>query len=84
MERMDLNMRCPRCKSENVTVTTEQVSGTSKTRRTGCLWGLIRLILIVFTFGLWLLIGKMLETSKMKYKNQTVGICQGCGYKWKV
>ena len=77
-------MVCPKCKSENVTVTTEQVSGKTGTKGTGCLWALGRWTLIICTCGLWLLIGKRKGTSSTKFKSQTVAICQGCGNKWKV
>lgn len=81
-------MICPRCGSDHVNVMTEQVSGKSKTRgkHMGILWRLGRLFLIIMTCGLWLLVGKRKETqkTKMKYKNQTVAICQNCGNKWVV
>lgn len=74
-------MVCQRCKSNNVLVTTEQISGVSATKKYGILWSLGRLILIVGTCGLWLIFGKKKETSKTKFKYQTVAICQDCGYK---
>ena len=77
-------MKCPKCGSEEVTVTTEQVSGKTRTIHTGCLWELGRLCLIICTCGLWLLIGKRKETGNTKFKNQTVAICQKCGHKWNV
>lgn len=77
-------MVCPKCGSENVNVTLEQTAGKTRTRNTGCLWGLCRLTLIIFTFGLWLLVGKRKGTSNTKFKNDTVAICQNCGHKWKI
>lgn len=77
-------MKCKKCGNENVTVTTEQVAGKSSTKHMGCLWELGRLFLIFATCGLWLIFGKKKETGKMKYKNQTVAICQNCGNKWTV
>ena len=77
-------MTCPKCGSENVNVTIEQVSGKTKTRGMGCLWGIGRALLILGTGGLWLLIGKRKNTSKVKFKSRTVAICQNCGHKWNV
>lgn len=77
-------MVCPKCKSENVTVTTEQVSGKTKGSGMGCLWALGRWTLIICTCGLWLLVGKRKGTGKTSFKNQTVAVCQNCGNKWNV
>jgi hypothetical protein len=77
-------MTCPKCKSENVLVTTEQTEAKVKQNNMGCLWGLGRLILILCTCGLWLLVGKRRGKEKIKYKNNTVAICQNCGNKWNV
>lgn len=77
-------MICPKCGSENVNVTVEQVSGKTRTRNTGCLWTLGRWTLILCTCGLWLLIGKRKETGNTKFKNKTAAICQNCGHKWYV
>lgn len=77
-------MVCTKCKGENVTITTEQVAGRTKTRKAGILWRIGRLCMIICTMGLWLIIGKRKETGKTKFKSQTVAICQGCGHKWKV
>ena len=77
-------MTCPKCNNENVNVMVEQVGGKTRTRKTGCLWGLGRLMLIFCTCGLWLFIGKRKETDNTKFKNKTAAICQNCGYKWYV
>lgn len=77
-------MVCPKCKSENVNVTTEQVSAKTKGKSMGCLWSMCRIFLIICTCGLWLLVGKRKSTSKTKFKNSTVAICQNCGHKWNV
>lgn len=77
-------MVCPNCNSENVLVTSEQVSAKGKNNGSGCLWTLGRWTLILCTCGLWLLVGKHKGRSKMKFKNQTVGICQSCGHKWTI
>lgn len=77
-------MICPKCGSENVNITVEQVSAKTKKKGMGCLWGIFRGLLILCTFGLWLLIGRRKGTDKTKFKNNTVSICQNCGNKWKV
>lgn len=77
-------MVCPKCKCENVVVTTEQISGKTKANNTGCLWALGRWTMIICTLGLWAIIGKRKGTGKTKFKTQTVAVCQGCGHKWKV
>jgi DNA-directed RNA polymerase subunit M/transcription elongation factor TFIIS len=77
-------MKCPKCGSENVTVTLEQVSGKTRTRNMGCLWSLGRGFLILCTAGLWLLIGRRKETGKTSFKSRTIAICQNCANKWRV
>ncbi len=77
-------MVCPKCGSENVNVQVEQVSSKTKGKNMGCLYRIGRACLIVFTCGIWLLVGKRKETQKTKVKNDTVAICQNCGHKWKV
>lgn len=75
-------MKCPKCGSENVNVTTEQTNSRTRTKRTGCLWGIGRAMLIMCTCGLWLLVGRRKETGKTAFVNKTVAICQSCGNKW--
>ena len=77
-------MVCPKCGSENVQVSSEQVGAKTKSRGMGCLWTIGRWTLIICTLGLWLLIGRRKGTGKTKFKHQTVAICQNCGYKWNV
>ena len=77
-------MVCPKCASENVQVTLEQVSAKTKKRGGGCLWGIGRGMLILCTCGLWLLVGRRKGTDKTKIKGNTVAICQNCGHKWTV
>jgi len=73
-------MNCPKCKSSNVNV--QVITESMRTRNRGCLWTLGRMILIVCTFGLWLIIGS--AKSKSKMQNHKEAICQNCGYSWKV
>lgn len=77
-------MICPKCGSENVTVTTEQISAKTRAKGKGCLWTLGRWMLICCTAGLWLLIGKRKGKSTTQFKNTTVAICQNCGNKWEI
>lgn len=77
-------MKCPKCGSENVNVQIEQTSAKTRTRNTGCLWGIGRLCLIVCTCGLWLLVGKRSKTGNTTFKNKTAAVCQDCGNKWYV
>lgn len=69
-------MNCPKCGSENVNVvmdTSQKVKGVTIFRKLG------RLILIVFTAGLWLLVPK----KKGSTKSKPVALCQNCGNKFK-
>ena len=75
-------MICPKCNSENVSVTLEQCSAKTKTNHTGIIRRFIRLCLIVCTLGLWLLVPKRKDNSKTKFKNKTICLCQNCGHKW--
>lgn len=77
-------MKCSKCGSENINVMVEQTNAKTKTSKMGCLWGTCRLFLIICTCGLWLLVGKRKGTSKTKFKNKTVAVCQNCGHKWYV
>lgn len=77
-------MICPKCGSHNVQVTNEQVYAKTSSKGNGCLWSMGRAFLILMTCGLWLLIGKHKGTSKTRFKNNTVGICQDCGYRFDV
>ena len=77
-------MVCPKCKSENVNVTSEQTSAKTGTKGTGCLWEIGRWTLIICTCGLWLLVGKRAGTSSTKFKSKTIAICQNCGKRWNV
>ncbi len=75
-------MVCPKCGSENVTVTTEQVSSKTKKKGTGLLYKLGRWTMIIFTGGVWLLLGRRKGSERTKVKNKTICICQSCAHKW--
>lgn len=75
-------MVCPRCQSQNVSITIETTSMQTRNRGRGCLWSLGRTLLIICTCGLWLLVGRSKGKSKTKVENHTVCLCQNCAYKW--
>lgn len=75
-------MKCPKCGSENVNVQVVQISGKTSSRGNGCLWSIGRWTLILFTCGLWLLVGKHKSTGTTKFKNETRAVCQSCGHTW--
>lgn len=77
-------MTCKKCGSENVNVMLEQTGGKTRMRGRGILWTLGRWTLIICTCGLWLLVGKSKGKGTTKFKNRSVAVCQGCGYKWAV
>ena len=75
---------CPKCGSNNVTFQVVQTGAVTRTKKKGCLFGLGRFLLIICTFGLWLIFGKKKEKSKTKFSNEKVAICQNCGHQWRV
>ena len=77
-------MICPKCGSENVTVTMVQTAGKTKMKGTGCLQKLGRAFLILITCGLWLIFGQRAGTGKTKFENEKQALCQACGYSWKI
>lgn len=74
------NMVCPKCNSERVNV--QVVTDKVKTNKTGILHSCGRLLLILCTVGLWLLVPKRKENSKMV--NSKLAVCQDCGHSWKI
>jgi hypothetical protein len=56
----------------------------SSTKGKGCLFGLMRLLLIICTCGLWLLLGKKKSKTKTTFKNEKVAVCQSCGNQWNI
>lgn len=73
-------MVCPNCQSERVNV--QIVTDKVKTNHTGILHSLGRLFLIICTCGIWLLVPKRKENSKVV--NNKLAVCQDCGHSWKV
>lgn len=80
-------MKCPKCKSENVTVELVQVGGKTKKSGNGLgghLNNMARGVMAVSTLGVSNLVWKKSEGSeKTKVKNQTMCVCQNCGHVWK-
>jgi hypothetical protein len=77
-------LQCAKCGSTNVSISMMQTAARTRTRGMGCLWEIGRWCLIVCTCGLWLLVGRRGATSKTKFKNEKVAICQSCGASWKM
>ena len=68
---------CPECGGENIGFSNEV-----DTRSRGILFKLMSFILAICTLGISLLITNNMR--KVTTKNRVVGICQGCGHKWKI
>lgn len=77
-------MVCQQCDNDEMSFSSERVSTKIRQKRMGILYKLARLILVVCTFGLWLIMGAKKQTGKMIHKYRTVAICQGCGHKHEV
>ncbi len=71
---------CPKCSSNRLVIQNETEINIE---HRGCLSWLLWILAAVLTFGL-ILIVPLLTNSKVKSKSHTVGICQNCGYKWRV
>lgn len=77
-------MICPKCGSEAVNVSLEQVSAKTHNFAISCLRIIGRWLLIICTYGLWLLVKRKKGTSKTKFKLETFAVCQNCGHSWRV
>jgi len=75
-------MICSKCGSENVSIQIIQIGASSSTKGKGCLFTLGRWLLIICTFGLWLIFAKKKAKTKTKFKHKKVAICQNCGEEW--
>jgi hypothetical protein len=81
-------MVCPKCNSENVMVTMEQVSSKTKKHGNG-LGGHVnnaaRGVTAMCTLGLSNLVWKKSTgNEKTKVKNQKICLCQNCGNSWPI
>ena len=70
-------MKCPKCGSENVNVSTSTII---KSQSRSLLWNLFMLII---TGGLWI-IWMLIRKRKEKVVNIKTAICQNCGNSWGV
>lgn len=80
-------MKCPKCKSEDVTVELAQTKGKTKKHGVG-LGGHVnnaaRGVAAMSTLGLSNLVWKKSKgTEKTSFKNEAMCICQNCGHVWK-
>ena len=81
-------MVCPKCGSENVSVSMEQVA--TKTKKSGVGFGghmnnLARGMTAVCTLGMSNLVWKKSTgTEKSKVRNQKICLCQSCGHSWEI
>ena len=79
-------MKCPKCKSMNVTVSMEEVG--SKTKKTsvglgGHINNFLRTLLAICTLGISNLIWKKAKgEAKTKTIMKKICVCQDCGYSW--
>lgn len=80
-------MKCPKCKSDNVTIQIVSEGETTKKHGNGLgghLNNMARATMAVGTLGMSNLIWKKSKgNEKTKVKNVTMCICQNCGYTWK-
>lgn len=77
-------MICPKCKSENVSVSNQMNDLKTKEKKKGLLHGILRLTLIMFTCGLWLLVPSQRGSSRSNISYTKVAVCQNCAHSWKV
>lgn len=81
-------MKCPKCKSENVTISLE-ATGTKTKKHGNGLGGhannTARAVTACFTLGMSNLVWKKSKgTEKSKIVNQKVCLCQNCGHSWTI
>jgi len=79
-------MQCPKCGSEDVSVSMQQVAGKTRKHGTG-LGGktnnAARASTAIMTLGMSNLVWKKSRgTEKVKYTHEKVGLCQACGADW--
>ena len=78
-------MKCEKCSSEKVIVQLEQVNAKTNTGTGGILhilYTCFRLFMCLCLIGFFM--PKRLSSSKTKYKNKTIALCQNCGFKWEI
>lgn len=78
-------MKCPKCKSENVSV---QAVTTTKNKKHGIMywifvgWWLEPVMWIFLTIP-WLII-KIFKPSRVTSRTHSEAVCQSCGKRWKI
>lgn len=87
----EMHMKCPKCNSVKVSVTSELASSTTKATNRGffmfLFFGLFYLVWWIITLPFKIIarvFGKGKTIAKTTYNNRTVAICQDCGNKWDV
>ncbi len=70
-------MTCPKCGSENCTIQLIQ----EKPKKSALWWCLVGWWWIPIK---WMLFGIFALFMKPKKQNVSMGICQSCGYNWKI
>lgn len=70
-------MVCPKCKSENVTLTANTYV---KTKSRSFLWNLL---MIMCTCGIWF-IWMLIRKRKEKVVYEKTALCQSCGHCWRI
>ncbi|MDN5582049.1 MAG: hypothetical protein ACTH2Y_04525 [Corynebacterium sp.] len=80
-------MNCPQCTSENVSVQMVQTGGRNAHKGTGFLGNTnnaARATTALVTLGTSNLLWKKSKgTTRQKFSNQKMAICQSCGNSWK-
>lgn len=81
-------MKCPKCKSENVSIEMVQVSGKTTKHGNG-LGGHVnntaRELTALCTMGMSNIVWKKSKgKDKIKFKNKKVCLCQNCGNSWTI
>lgn len=70
-------MKCPKCDSDKI-----NVQLVTETKKGGLLSLIVRLLLLWYSFIIWL-ISLVLPFGK-KSKTNKYAICQSCGYSWRL
>lgn len=69
-------MICSKCGNQNI----QAVSDTKgKIKKRGCFMTLVHIALIIFTFGLWIIIPLLRGSSRGKITTVTKFVCLNCG-----
>lgn len=81
-------MKCPSCGSENVNTQIVQTGGKTKKKGNGIVGhtnNMARGLTALCTLGLSNLVWKKSKgNEKTTFKNETMCVCQNCGYTWNI